>query len=154
VIASRLLVLGALLLGACAAPTWGEAAGTMPAIPPGCGRIVFLGDNLGRYGMLEGANFEPVISVDGTALNVGHGIGVCFAADVLAGRRRIAVDGVDHLSLMVESNATRYVGLQIYAEENDGFGLRKFNYRMRLLNLTEAQAAPRLPQLEFLGLQD
>ncbi|HZM01093.1 MAG TPA: hypothetical protein VFD43_12670 [Planctomycetota bacterium] len=153
-IATRLALALALALGACANPSYGEARADLPAIPPDRGRIVFLGDNLGRYGPLEGGDYEPVIAVDGWPLDVGHGLGVCFAVDAPAGMRTISVDGAEHLEILVESRKTRYIEMQVYPEENRGFSLKRFIYRMRLLNRPESQAEGRLDQLEFLGIAE
>lgn len=152
--ATRVIVLAGLALGACASPPYSEVQAEWPAIDRGFGRIVFFGDNYGWYGVFEGVSWTPVFAIDRRELDVGHGTGVYFVADVPAGKRRIAVDGQELLTLIVEANATKYVEMQRYEEENDGFSLRTVNYKMRLLHLGEAHAKARLDGLEFIGIAE
>ena len=153
-IATRLALVLALALGACASPTYSEVRADLPPMPPNFGRIVFFGDNRGPYGPLEGADYEPVIAIDGRPIDVGHGSGVYFAVDAPAGMRRVFVDGAKHLELLVEPEKTRYLEMQLFAEANQGFGLKAVNYHLKLLNRAEAQAVARLDGLEFLGLAE
>ena len=153
-IARRGLVLAALALAACASPTYDEVRSEWPAIRPGTGRIVFLGDNFGWYGLLEGVSWSPKLSIDGRVLDVDNDSGVYFAADAPVGKRVIAVDGMETLTVLVQENVTKYVEMQRYSVVNDEFSTRNANYRLRLVQLSEAHALPRLDRLEWRGFAE
>ena len=150
---SRWLVVAAaaLLLCACSSPSFKDVQKDWPAIRPGSGRIVFLGDNYGWYGVLEGGSWEPEIALDGRVLDIDSGEGVYFAVDVAVGKRMLSVDGQEQLTIVVQEKGTKYVGMERSAEVNDDFGLRKANYKLRLVQLSESTAQIRLKGLEFLG---
>jgi hypothetical protein len=147
----RWLIAATLALCACSAPSSKEVQKEWPAIRPGSGRIVFLGDNYGWYGVLEGGSWEPAIALDGRVLDIDNGEGVYFAVDSAVGKRVLSVDGQEQLSIVVQEKSTKYVGMERYAQVNDDFGLRKANYKMRLVQLSESTAQMRLKGLEFLG---
>lgn len=154
-IATRLLavlVLTALGSGACSSPRYKEVQADWPQIEQGHGRIVFLGDNYGWYGIFEGWSWKPVITVDGLVADVDHGTDIYFMAELPAGRHQIGVDGQDLLAVLVSPGETEYVEMTRYAERNDGFSLRKGNYRMQLTHLDETRAKARLDHLEFVGI--
>ena len=152
--AARWLILLALTAGACSAPSYQEVQAELPAPALGTGRVVFLGDNYGWYGLLEGVSWKPVLAVDGDVLDVGHGNGIYFVADLPVGNRRVSVDGVDYLTVFVEPKATKYVEMLRLEEENEGFSLRKANFRMKLTRLDEAHAQARLASLEYIGVAE
>lgn len=145
------LALAGLALAACAAPTYSEARADWPPLKPGTGRIVFLGDNFGWYGLLEGVSWKPTLSIDGRVLDAGHDEDVYFATDQPVGKRVIAVDGLESLSVIVQEGTTKYVEMQRYSVVNDGFGTRATNYKLRLVQLTEAHAQPLLDRFDCLG---
>jgi len=153
-IAGRWLILTALALGSCASPTYDEVRAEWPAIRPGSGRLVFLGDNFGWYGLLEGVSWKPTLSIDGHVLDVDNGSGVYFAADAPVGKRVIAVDGMETLTVLVQEKMTKYVEMQRYSVPNDEFSTRNANYRLRLVQLSEAHAKPRLDALEWCGFAE
>jgi hypothetical protein len=152
--ATRWIVLAWLAVSACASPPYSEVQADLPKLASGTGRIVFFGDNWGWYGIFAGVSWTPVITIDGRALDVGHGTDVYFVADVPTGRRIIAVDGQALLVVLVEGNATKYVEMERYEEANDDFNLRSVDYKMRLLHWDEARAKARLDGLEFIGVAE
>jgi len=152
--ARRWLVLAALALAACASPTYDEVRSEWPPIQPGSGRIVFLGDNFGWYGLLEGVSWSPKLSIDGRVLEVDNDEGVYFAADAPVGKRVIAIDGMETLTVLVQEHVTKYVEMQRYSVPNDEFSTRNVNYRLRLVQLSEAHATPRLARLEWRGFAE
>lgn len=150
----RWLFVAALVLSACSSPSPKEVQKEWPAIRPGSGRIVFLGDNYGWYGLLEGGSWEPEIALDGRILDVDHGERVYFAVDSAVGKRVLSVDGKEMLTVIVQEKTTKYVGMERYVQVNDEFSLREANYRMRLVQLSESMAQTRLRGLEFVGFAE
>lgn len=147
----RRWLIAALLLCACSSPSSKEVQKQWPAIHPGSGRIVFLGDNYGWYGVMEGGSWEPAIALDGRVLDIDKGEDVYFAVDAAVGKRILSVDGQDQLSIVVQEKSTKYVAMERYAAVNNEFSLRKANYKLRLVQLSESTAQIRLKGLKFLG---
>ena len=149
-----LLLLAGLALAACATPSYSEVRSEWPPSRPGTGRLVFLGDNFGWYGLFEGVSWKPTLAVDGRVLDVDNGQNVYFAVDVPAGKCIVSVDGREQLSVLVQENVTKYVEMQRVSVVNDEFSLRNTNYKLQLVQLSEAHALPRLDQYEWLGFAE